>query len=127
MCKHVLSVGEVNKLFNSKSENATDIILVTPTNLSVNRDLQIEVKAINKKGVLDVSRNDIIKISHNGKLIKLDKTEINLIDGKGKFILHSNIPQIIRLNADWIDGPSQLKDFKCILKIGELEDLGDLK
>ena len=78
----MLSVGEVNKLFNSKSEKATDIILFTPSNLSVNRDLKIEVRAVNKKGVLDVSRNDIIKISHNGKQIKLDKSIINLIDGK---------------------------------------------
>jgi hypothetical protein len=118
------SVGEANKLSNSKSEKATDIILHTPANLSVNRDLQIEVNAVNRKGVLDVSRNDIIKISHNGKQIKLDKSTINLVDGKGKFVLHSKIAQIIRLDADWVDGPSQLKDFKCILKIGELKDLG---
>jgi len=123
MYKRVLSVGEVNKLFNSKSEKATDIILFTPSNLSVNRDLKIEVRAVNKKGVLDISRNDIIKISHNGKQIKLDKPVINLIDGKEKFVLRSDIAQIIRLDADWIDGPSQLKDFKCILKIGELKDL----
>lgn len=113
-------------MFSSKSEKATNIVLVTPTNLSVNRDLIINIKAVNKKGILDTSRNDVIKISHNGKSITLDKTEINLIDGEEKFILHSKIPQIIRLNADWIDGISQLKDFKCILKIGELEDLGDL-
>jgi len=108
---------------NEKIET-TKLIMIVPVEMDFGRKLKFEVKAVNIEGGLDTSRNDLIKITLNGKQARLDPSEIKLNNGKATFILESDIPQIITLSASWISGKSPLEKYSCLLKVGALEDLG---
>ena len=111
------------KIKNGKIET-TKLVMIVPVEMDVGRKLKFEVRAINDKGVQDTTRNDLIKITLNGKQARLDQSEIKMNKGKATFILESDISQIITLSASWISGKSPLEKYSCLLKVGALEDLG---
>jgi len=66
---------------NEKIET-TKLIMIVPVEMDFGRKLKFEVKAVNIEGGLDTSRNDLIKITLNGKQARLDPSEIKLNNGK---------------------------------------------
>ena len=99
--------------FRRDSPDAVKLVIIGPPSntIMIGQQQVITVYAVNTKGQMDDSRNDIIEliIDPPGSATILNSTRTNLKNGEATFVIIINQGEIVILTANWIAGRTSLE------------------
>jgi hypothetical protein len=104
--------------------DATKLIIVyEKTPVKVNVPKKLIVKAVNNKGRLDRTRNDLIKfnltsLSFPKPVAKLSEYELRLVNGSATVILSGSLKEMLLITVDWKDGKTSLESYEILIQVG---------
>lgn len=113
-----------------QSNQAVKLIIVKPSQLPQGIESELIVKAVNKQGLVDPSRDDLVKItlgnSSHAKLGFSDRSGtiwsstlmIRLEAGQGRIKFLDTETERVRIYAEWMDGKTPLEPFVAELYSG---------
>ncbi|WP_455282988.1 hypothetical protein [[Eubacterium] cellulosolvens] len=109
---------------------ASKLVIVKPSEISIGNEVELTIKAISDEGLLDTKRDDLIKIylepnshaqigySETSKIIWADSLSVRLEDGLTKIKFIDSEFERIRISVEWIEGKSQLDSVEVQLYVG---------
>jgi hypothetical protein len=107
-----------------QDSQATKLIVVSSTTfISLDKPLKLTIKAIDDKGHLDATRDDIIElyltsVSYDKPMAKLNPRRIKLINGTGSAYIEGKVSEVVDVTIHWKEGISPLESSKLHLFIG---------
>ena len=110
----IISVYSVwPNFFRCDAPDAVKLVIIGPPSNSIIIDHPqvITVYAVNTKGQIDNSRNDVIEliIDPPGSATILNSTRANLKNGEATFFVIINNGEVVILTANWIAGRTSLE------------------
>lgn len=106
---HLIDISE------TEDTGATRLILVyEKIPVKVNVPKKLIVKAVDDKGRLDVSRNDLIELyltslSFPKPMAKLSQHTLNLVNGTATVTLSGPLKEMLLITVDWKNGKTHLE------------------
>ena len=109
---------------------ATKLVIVKPSEIPVGNKVELTIKAISDDGLLDTTRDDLVKIylesnshaqigySENSKIIWSDSLLVRLEDGLIKIKFIDPEFERIRISVEWIEGKTKLDSVEVQLYVG---------
>jgi len=84
------------------------------------------IKAVDKGGNIDISRNDLLQLnltslSHGNTLTKLNAYELRLENGSANVFLSGPTADVVRVTVTWKDGKSKLEPGEALIQVGSFE------
>jgi hypothetical protein len=108
----------------TEETGATKLIIVyEKIPVKVNVPKKLIVKAINDKGRLDESRNDLIELnltslSYPKPMAKLSKHTLNLVNGTATVTLSGPLKEMLLITVDWKNGKTHLESHAVLMQVG---------
>ena len=108
----------------TEETGATRLIIVfEKTPVKVNVPKKLIVKAVNDKGRLDESRNDLIEfnltsLSYPIPMAKLSQHRLNLVNGTTTVILSGPLKEMLLITVDWKNGKTHLESYEILIQVG---------
>jgi hypothetical protein len=109
---------------------ATKLVIVKPSEIPVGNEVELTIKAISDDGLLDTTRDDLVKIylepnSHaqigyfeQSKIIWSDSLSVKLDEGLIKIKFIDPEFERILISVEWIEGISKLDSVEVQLYVG---------
>lgn len=121
----ILMIGPHLIQFSETEETgATRLIIVfEKTPVKVNVPKKLIVKAVDDKGRLDLSRNDLIEfnltsLSFPKPMAKLSQHTLNLVNGTAAVILSGPLKEMLLITVDWKNGETRLESHAILIQVG---------
>ena len=108
----------------TEGTGATKLIVVyEKIPVKVNVPKKLIVKAINDKGKLDKSRNDLIEfnltsLSYPKSIAKLSQHTINLVNGTATITLIGSLKEMLLITVLWKEGETSLESYSIFMQVG---------
>ena len=108
----------------TEGTGATKLIIVyEKIPVKVNVPKKLIVKAIDDKGKLDKSRNDLIEInltslSYPKPIAKLSQQTINLVNGTATITLMGPLKEMLLITVLWKEGETSLESHLIFMQVG---------
>ena len=108
----------------TEGTGATKLIIVyEKIPVKVNVPKKLIVKAIDDKGKLDKSRNDLIEInltslSYPKPLAKLSHHTLNLVNGTATVTLMGPLKEMLLITVLWKEGETSLESYSIFMQVG---------
>jgi hypothetical protein len=115
---HLIIISE------TEEPGATKLIIVfEKTPVKVNVPKKLIVKAVDDKGRLDESRNDLIEfnltsLSYPKSMAKLSQYTLNLVNGTATVILSGPLKEMLLITVDWKSGKTHLESYAILIQVG---------
>ncbi|MFC1505597.1 hypothetical protein ACFLQ6_00845 [Thermoproteota archaeon] len=115
----------------TEGTGATKLILVyEKVPVKVNVPKKLIVKAIDDKGKLDRSRNDLIEfnltsMSYPKPVAKLSKYTLNLVNGTASVTLIGSLKEMLLISIMWRDGETSLESHEILMQVGGARMVND--
>ncbi|MFC1505771.1 hypothetical protein ACFLQ6_01730 [Thermoproteota archaeon] len=115
---HLIVISE------TEDTGATKLIIVyEKTPVKVNVPKKLIVKAIDDKGRLDLSRNDLIEfnltsLSFPKPMAKLSQHTLNLVNGTAAVTLSGPLKEMLLITVDWKNGKTHLESYEILIQVG---------
>jgi hypothetical protein len=109
---------------------ASKLVIVKPSEIPVGNEVELTIKAISDDGLLDTTRDDLVKIylepdshaqigySEQSKIIWSDSLSVKLDEGLIKIKFIDTEFERIRISVEWIEGISKLDSVEVQLYVG---------
>jgi hypothetical protein len=102
------------------------IIVLERIHLGVDDPREIMIKAVDKGGSIDRSRNDLLQLnltslSHGNTLTKLNVYELRLENGSANVFLSGPTADVVRVTVTWKEGKSKLEPGEALIQVGSFE------
>jgi len=111
-------------IYIPQNTSATKLLIVSSTSfLPLEKPVELTIKAIDDKGTLDTTRNDVVElsiksISYYKPMAKLSSHRIELSNGIGSTYIEGEIAEVVDVTAVWKKGNSMLESSTIHLFIG---------
>ena len=108
----------------TEGTDATKLILVyEKIPVKVNVPKKLIVKAVDDKGRLDKSRNDLIEfnltsLSYPKPIAKLSQHTINLVNGTATITLMGTLKEMLLITVLWKEGETSLESYSIFMQVG---------
>jgi hypothetical protein len=94
--------------------------------VGVDDSKEITIRAVDKGGVIDRSRNDLLKLnltslSRGNTLTKLNVYELRLENGSANAFLTGPISDLVKVTVTWEEGKSKLEPGEALIQVGSFE------
>ena len=85
--------------------------------------MKLTIKAVDYRGKIDLTRNDVVELSltsasYGKPSAQLSAKKIQLKDGIGSAYIQGEVPEVVDITVKWKKGKSQLESYKLQLFIG---------
>jgi len=102
------------------------IIVLERVHVGVDDSKEITIRAVDKGGVIDRSRNDLLKLnltslSRGNTLTKLNVYELRLENGSANAFLTGPISDLVKVTVTWEEGKSKLEPGEALIQVGSFE------
>jgi hypothetical protein len=92
-------------------------------NIELDRSSPLWIRAVNNKGEIDASRGDLVELnltslSYLKSATKLSSTTIRLENGAAQVFVTGTTTELVRIEANWKSGKSELKSGMVTLHMG---------
>jgi hypothetical protein len=92
-------------------------------NIDLDRPSPLYIRAVNNKGEIDASRGDLVELnltslSYLKSATKLSSTTIRLENGTAQVFVTGTTTELVRIEANWKSGKSELKSGMVTLHMG---------
>jgi hypothetical protein len=110
--------------FIPQDSQATKLIIVASTTfIPLDKPVELTIKAVDDTGKLDDTRNDFIElsltsVSYDKSSAKLTTNNIQLRNGIGSVYIQGEVPEVVDITVQWIEGKSPLESYKLHLFMG---------
>lgn len=111
-------------LSETEDTGATRLIIVyEKIPVKVNVPKKLIVKAVDDKGRLDGSRNDLIEfnltsLSYPKPIAKLSQHTLNLVNGTATVTLSGPLKEMLLITVDWKNGKTHLESHAVLMQVG---------
>ena len=105
------SMSDINN--SQPSEEAIRLKLVAPSSVPPNKEILINIYAVNEVGKVDTTRKDIIELSlTDNEVAKLNTTRVTLKDGKATITIVGETTRMgrnsVTVVGTWVSGETRL-------------------
>jgi hypothetical protein len=114
--------------FASPNEQGANrlIIVLERVHVGVDDSKEISIRAVDKGGVIDRSRNDLLQLnltslSRGNTLTRLNLYEVRLENGSANVFLTGPISDLVKVTVTWKEGRSKLEPGEALIQVGSFE------
>ena len=109
--QELLIKEESNRISISSVDATKLVIIITGNNLMrPGQECTLLIRAVNDKGLLDTSRDDVVKMHiEAGPTAKIDKEKVILKNGQATVKIVSFVVELVFIHAVWESGRSYLR------------------
>ena len=114
--------------FASPNEQGANrlIIVLERVHVGVDDSKEISIRAVDKGGVIDRSRNDLLQLnltslSRGNTLTRLNLYEVRLENGSANVFLTGPISDLVKVTVTWKEGKSKLESGEALIQVGSFE------
>ena len=114
--------------FASPNEQGANrlIIVLERVHVGVDDSKEIAIRAVDKGGVIDRSRNDLLKLNltsltRGNTLTRLNLYEVRLENGSANVLLTGPISDLVKVTVTWEEGKSKLEPGEALIQVGSFE------
>jgi len=114
--------------FASSNEQGANrlIIVLERVHVGVDDSKEITIRAVDKGGVIDRSRNDLLQLnltslSRGNTLTRLNLYEVRLENGSANVFLTGPISDLVKVTVTWKEGKSKLESGEALIQVGSFE------
>jgi len=114
--------------FASSNEQGANrlIIVLERVHVGVDDSKEITIRAVDKGGVIDRSRNDLLQLnltslSRGNTLTRLNLYEVRLENGSANVFLTGPISDLVKVTVTWKEGESKLESGEALIQVGSFE------
>ncbi len=102
------------------------IIVLERVHVGVDDSKEIAIRAVDKGGVIDRSRNDLLQLNltsltRGNTLTRLNLYEVRLEDGSANVFLTGPISDLVKVTVTWKEGKSKLEPGEALIQVGSFE------
>jgi hypothetical protein len=112
---------------SSNEQGASRLIIVLErVHVGVDDSKEITIRAVDKGGVIDRSRNDLLQLnltslSRGNTLTRLNLYEVRLENGSANVFLTGPISDLVKVTVTWKEGKSKLESGEALIQVGSFE------
>ena len=114
--------------FASPNEQGANrlIIVLERVHVGVDDSKEISIRAVDKGGVIDRSRDDLLQLnltslSRGNTLTRLNLYEVRLENGSANVFLTGPISDLVKVTVTWEEGKSKLEPGEALIQVGSFE------